>query len=394
MKRKGYYGSALKDLFTVISILLLVGTAAGQDIVSFDHGYLTFTNTNPALYYTIEFRPSLEIGTEWDGDHGGLKDIHTTNPTISVPVGFFYRVVGRSHLSPVEHVPRTGQTSLYFTGDDGDSQAGSTWPTPRFTDNDNGTVTDNLTHLVWLKNANAFGLNNWANAIVNCNTLSNGMYGLSDGSLSGQWRLPNVQEQLSLVDWGVSDPAISSGHPFSNVQESFYWTSSLQTNDGNAWVVNEDVGDLFAYAPENNAYVWPVRDMARFVNNNDGTITDIRTGLVWLKNANAFGQVSWTEALTLCNTLTNGMHGLSDGSSAGEWRLPNTRELLSLVSGNDMPVFEFDYMFTDFQQDFYWTGTTYRRSTGSAWTMNFFSGVITAPSKASLRFVFPVRGPL
>ena len=60
--------------------------------------------------------------------------------------------------------PKTGQTLCYDslgavvpcagTGQDGEIKAGVAWPSPRFTDNSNGTVTDNLTGLIWLKNAN------------------------------------------------------------------------------------------------------------------------------------------------------------------------------------------------------------------------------------------------
>ncbi len=63
---------------------------------------------------------------------------------------------------------RTGQTACYSSGgalvpcagtsQDGDIQAGATWPMPRFTDNSDGTVTDNLTGLTWLKNANCAGV--------------------------------------------------------------------------------------------------------------------------------------------------------------------------------------------------------------------------------------------
>src|SRR5262245_39263605 len=51
-------------------------------------------------------------------------------------------------------VPRTGQTTSYAAGDDGALQKGVVLPTPRFTDNNNGTLTDNLTGLIWLKKAN------------------------------------------------------------------------------------------------------------------------------------------------------------------------------------------------------------------------------------------------
>lgn len=51
-------------------------------------------------------------------------------------------------------VPKTGLTTSYAPGDDGALQKGVAWPNPRFTDNNNGTITDNLTGLIWLKNAN------------------------------------------------------------------------------------------------------------------------------------------------------------------------------------------------------------------------------------------------
>ena len=51
-------------------------------------------------------------------------------------------------------VAKTGQTTSYATGDDGDFEKGVAWPSPRFTDNDDGTVCDHLTGLMWAKNAN------------------------------------------------------------------------------------------------------------------------------------------------------------------------------------------------------------------------------------------------
>ena len=51
------------------------------------------------------------------------------------------------------------------TGQDGEIQAGVPWPNPRFTDNEDGTVTDHLTGLIWLKNGNPFGTRNWDQAL-------------------------------------------------------------------------------------------------------------------------------------------------------------------------------------------------------------------------------------
>ena len=61
--------------------------------------------------------------------------------------------------------------------------------------------------------------------------------------------------------------------------------------------------------------------------NGDGTVTDSSTGLVWLKNANCFGSVNWDEAKTKASQLKNGQCGLSDGSTAGQWRLPTINKL-------------------------------------------------------------------
>jgi hypothetical protein len=127
-------------------------------------------------------------------------------------------------LAPGGLVPvtKTGQTTSYAAGDDGDLEKGVAWPDPRFTDHGDGTVTDNLTGLIWLKNANCFGRRTWNQALSECNNLANGSCGLTDGSSAGDWRLPNVRELQSLVDYSRYDPALPAGHPFSNVQSTYY----------------------------------------------------------------------------------------------------------------------------------------------------------------------------
>jgi len=158
-------------------------------------------------------------------------------------------------------VPKSGQTTSYATGDDGDHQAGLAWPDPRFTDHGDGTVTDNLTGLIWLKDADCFGAQTWANALVAANTLNSGECGLSDDSIEGGWRLPQVRELHSLVDFGNYNPALPAGYPFSGVQPSSYWsaTTNAYYPDG-AWYVNLPGGSVNNYLKTNGYYVWPVRD--------------------------------------------------------------------------------------------------------------------------------------
>jgi hypothetical protein len=64
----------------------------------------------------------------------------------------------------------------------------------RFINNGDGTVTDGLTGLVWLKDANCFGSQNWDNAMSLSAGLNSGECGLSDGSEAGDWHLVTKYE--------------------------------------------------------------------------------------------------------------------------------------------------------------------------------------------------------
>ena len=160
--------------------------------------------------------------------------------------------------------------------------SGVAWPNPRFTDNGDGTVTDNLTGLIWLKNANCssffIGDNTGTNlrtrneALTSAIALSTGRCGLSDGSSAGDWQLPNVRELQSLVDYARFDPAVSNtagteqwsaGDSFDGVQSGNYWSRNFYAvvgQDG-AWYV--DLGSGIVGPTSNNQtntnYVWPVR---------------------------------------------------------------------------------------------------------------------------------------
>lgn len=115
-------------------------------------------------------------------------------------------------------LPETGQTASYATGDDGELQKGVAWPSPRFTDNGNGTITDNLTELMWEQAPSGTDVT-WENALTYANGLELG--GHSD------WRLPNVNELESLINAGEADSAAwMNGQGFSGVQANLYWSST------------------------------------------------------------------------------------------------------------------------------------------------------------------------
>ncbi len=188
-------------------------------------------------------------------------------------------------------VPKTGQTSTVPidpapTGSDGALGKGVAWPDPRFTDNSNGTVTDNLTGLIWLKNAQcsdeaggvtpSSGKLDWADALTWCNAMKNGKCGLTDSSVVGDWRLPNARELYSLIDLRYSNPAVSNragdgkgnkdvadpdGDPFNNLKtDDYYWTSSTFADDTSyAWYVHLNGGYVYSDDKTYTYYVLSVR---------------------------------------------------------------------------------------------------------------------------------------
>jgi hypothetical protein len=337
------------------------------------------------------------------------------------------------------NLPTTGQTTCYDsagnvidcadTGQDGDIQAGVTWPVPRFEDNGDGTIIDHLTGLIWLKNANRFGPRTWADALNDCNTLAADGVTLTDGSIAGDWRLPNVVELESLVNAQAASPGSwLNTQGFTSVQSSYYWSASTYastTSYGYAWIVDMYYGLVYHY---NKSYyypqVWPVRGgqngpaqtwrtgqttsyatgddgdlqrgvawpSPRFTDNVDGTVTDNLTGLIWLKNANRFGPRTWADALNDCNTLAADGVTLNDDSVGGDWRLPNRKELFSLIDYSRYnPALPQGHPFVNVQSYLYRSASTYANGTRNAWDVYMYNGLVDYDAKSDTLYVWPVR---
>lgn len=180
-------------------------------------------------------------------------------------------VIPMGKSGPPAPVAKTGQTVTYATGDDGDLEKGVGMATGRFVDNNNGTVTDNLTGLIWLKEGqcvafsagDATGRNSrlWAAAVASANQLASGYCGLTDGSKAGDWRLPNVNELFSLIDRGQLNPALPTGSPLAaSTAAGGYWSSTIYAGDsGSAWLVNCYDGYVFYISKSVDYYVRCVR---------------------------------------------------------------------------------------------------------------------------------------
>ncbi len=244
------------------------GDAAERDILSGKKAWVAGSEVtgNVSAGSNVSGADGSKTFTIPDGLYSGSKTA-TANDTYLVASNIKDDVIifGITGTYPLAGVARTGQTPTVpenpaQTGSDGDLQKGVSWPNPRFTNNGDGTVTDNLTGLIWLKDANCFGRRAWATALSDCNSLANGTCGLNDGSSDGDWRLPNAKELYSLIDLGRYGSALPSGHPFTDVQSDYYWSSTTYADSTSyAWFVNLNDGYVYNYSKVLSLYVWPVR---------------------------------------------------------------------------------------------------------------------------------------
>jgi hypothetical protein len=306
-------------------------------------------------------------------------------------------------------LPQTGQIASYATRDDGDLEMGVPWPSPRFTDNGDGTVTDNLTGLMWTRDANMAGEKTWSEAISYCNNLNYAGY--------TDWRLPNKKELRSLVDYSRYNPALPKNHPFTNMHSTPYWSSTTETSyTYNAFVVDMEVGDMLPSNKPSSWCVWPVRaggggkvqlpktgqttsyatgddgdlqkgvtwPSPRFTDNGDGTVTDNLTGLMWTRDANMAGGMTWSDAIDYCNNLNYA--GYTD------WRLPNINELESLIDAEQYgPALPENHPFINAQLDHYWSSITSASNADDAWYVTVLFGDVHWYDKSYSLYVWPVR---
>jgi fibronectin type 3 domain-containing protein len=362
-----------------------------------------------------------------NGQLGSTAGVDPDDPTWSSEVPF-----------GIVQIPRTGQTTSYAAGDDGAIQAGVAWPSPRFTDNLDGTVTDRLTGLMWTKDAGTPTVGTcsgwtmtWPSALDYVTCLNTNNYlGHSD------WRLPNINELKSLLNLGQTGSLTwlnsqSFNNVSSNPSGSFnYWSSTSRYEADSAWLIGDE-GLVNCYWYTNYSYfVWPVRDAQfggtisipktgqttsygtrddgdlqlgvtwpdpRFLNNGNGTVTDNLTGLIWVKDANCFGARTWSQALNDANNLANGQCGLSDGSRAGQWHLPNRNELISLVDYSRIsPALPAGHPFSNAAGNpySYASSTTVAGYTDRIWTVGIewygYAG-IEYKSSGNYYHVWPVR---
>ena len=281
-------------------------------------------------------------------------------------------------------LPDTGQTASYSAtfGEDADF----TINLPSYTDNNNGTVTDNVTGLMWQQTDG--GEMTFENASAYCTGLRLGGY--------NDWRLPVCIELFDINNYDRLNPALNTIY-FNKTPAEYWWTSITRADDASAvWVVNAGGGigahpksETISAGGSKHFHVRAVRKSdtgsaggVHFVDNGDGTITDNYTRLIWQKTQ---PQVSftWEEALIYASGLT--LAGKSD------WRLPNVKEIQSL---NDEKLFKPSFnknYFTSILSGNFWSSTTMINAPSKAWDINVDYGIVSYDDKTVKENVLCVR---
>jgi hypothetical protein len=148
----------------------------------------------------------------------------------------------------------------------------------------------------------------------------------------------------------------------------------------------------------------------QYVDNGDGTVTDMKTGLMWEKlsqdgsihDYNTF--YSWYTAFTTKIATLNTMNSGAGFANHTDWRLPNRFELETLVDlGRVNPAIDPAFntscaasctvtTCSCTQSGSYWSSTTYQNYPTFAWLVSFYDGLVNTSDKSGSTYVRAVRG--
>ena len=291
---------------------------------------------------------------------------------------------GQSVSKTIQLLPDTGETQSYTTtfGEDHDYLINA----PSFTNNNNGTITDNVTGLMWQQVDG--GEMTFESAVAYCNSLTL-------GGLSG-WRLPTPIEAYSILNHQNSNPSINTNF-FTLTTAEYWWTSVFENNSTTkVWCTNAGGGignhpkiETISAGGTKKFHARAVRTVTtptmitnHFTDNGD-TVTDNLTQLVWQKIPNT-AALTWEQALVYAEGLTIG--------TSLDWRLPNIKELQSLNNELATNPSVFSPYFSNVGIHNYWSSTTLPNQPLSAWYWSTAFGITTYSAKTSTNYLICVRG--
>ena len=255
---------------------------------------------------------------------------------------------------------------------------------PSYTNNGDGTITDNITGLMWEEDMGE--KISYTDALTKAKNSTLG--GHTD------WRVPTIKELYSLANFTgrcfgddvidkfidtdyfkqpIGDESIGERQIDAQTWSSTVYTSTTMGGDTTIFGYNFVDGRLKGY-PKYDKRTGVARTMYfrlvrgntaygvnNFVDNGDGTITDKATGLMW-QQADDGTTRNWENALSYAEDLTLAGHN--------DWRLPNAKELHSIVDysrspdATNSPAIDPLFSCTSFNNPegnstygYYWTGS-------------------------------------
>ena len=254
---------------------------------------------------------------------------------------------------------------------------------PSYTDNGDGTVTDNNTGLMWQQDPPSDKMS-YEEAVEYVENLELGGY--------TDWRLPTIQESytLAMMDGELIPEDTENSQPYIDTDYFNFYYDQRKSYTGSYWtstttVMMEDLGDTGDTQERNYGFNWAdghlksyqdgytldgdstgfsipagvravrgeegVIGANDYQDNGDGTVTDNATGLMW-SQSDADYAMDWEEALAYAQE--------SELAGYDDWRLPTPKELQSLVEYGKatIPAIDTDYFDLHVDDAYVWTGTT------------------------------------
>lgn len=204
------------------------------------------------------------------------------------------------------------------------------------------------------------------------------------------WRLPSYREMLSLVDYSVAEggPMVDSAW-FPNSASDYHWTSTSAAINGGGpnykWAVSHYGGDSLWYSGEYGEFAVRLVRQGKAIPAkrwaiNGAEVKDKSTSLVWRRCAE--GQ-SWTGTTcsgtpqTFLTSFNAADHAKAQAASSGKaWRVPNPKELASLVDTRvNRPTID-TAVFPGFVTEIYHTGTHWTENPVYTWRVWFAEGEV------------------
>ena len=250
-------------------------------------------------------------------------------------------------------------------------------------------VRDNVTGLIWEVKTDDGSVHDKDNKYTwqNAQDVFIAQVNASNFGAHSDWRLPTIKEFPSIGNLGTYEPAIDTEF-FPNTISYNYW--STNTISSLAWCVSFAICRADYHDMTNHHYVRCVRGGQAnnsFVNNGDNTVTDSSTGLMWQQDTSPEDYL-WEGALSYSESLT--LAGYDD------WRLPNRKELLSIVNYEKKnPAINTEFFPNTTYLSFYWTGSSYVETPLNASIVSFKRGTTGGHNKthpSTYCYVRCVRG--